>query len=161
MDMEHALRQIETLAWENREVTRLEKAIAGQEAEIEKCKMLKVSTYEDLKEGLITQEEFLHMKDEYTQRICTLESAVSSLRAEQASIQEGLTNQTGWLAQFRKYRNIPSLSRAVVVNLIEKVYLYPGKQIKVVLRYQDQFSDIMEFLQAQKAAYTLPQKEVG
>ena len=70
-------------------------------------------------------------------------------------------NQTGWLAQFRKYRNIPSLSRAVVVNLIEKVYLYPGKQIKVVLRYQDQFSDIMEFLQAQKAAYTLPQKEVG
>ena len=160
LDMEHALRQIETLAWENREVTRLEKAIAGQEAEIEKCKMLKVSTYEDLKEGLITQEEFLHMKDEYTQRICTLESAVSSLRAEQASIQEGLTNQTGWLAQFRKYRNIPSLSRAVVVNLIEKVYLYPGKQIKVVLRYQDQFSDIMEFLQTQKAAYTLPQKEV-
>ena len=158
--MEHALRQIETLAWENREVTRLEKAIADQEAEIEKCKMLKVSTYEDLKEGLITQEEFLHMKDEYTQRICTLESAVSSLRAEQASIQEGLTNQAGWLAQFRKYRNIPSLSRAVVVNLIEKVYLYPGKQIKVVLRYQDQFSDIMEFLQTQKAAYTLPQKEV-
>ncbi|MFQ7749502.1 MAG: hypothetical protein ACLRJV_20390 [Eubacteriales bacterium] len=44
---------------------RLEAAISAQEAEIAKYRTLKTSVYEDLRDGLITQDEFLHMKQDF------------------------------------------------------------------------------------------------
>lgn len=39
----------------------------------------------------------------------------------------------------------------MAVSLIDRVLLYPDKEIKVVLRHSDQFEDIMKFLAAQGA----------
>ena len=161
LDMEQALKQIEELAWEHRETVRLDRAIEAKTAEAEKCRTMKVSTYEDLRDGLITQDEFLQMKEDYSRRIEVIERDIGTLKTERAVIQEGLVNRNGWLALFHKYRNLPSLSRAAVVNLIDRIDLYPGKEIKVVLRYQDQLANMMEFLREQNASISLPRTEVS
>ena len=161
LDMEQALKQIEELAWEHRETVRLDRAIEAKTAEAEKCRTMKVSTYEDLRDGLITQDEFLQMKGEYSRRIEAIERDIGTLKTERAVIQEGLVNRNGWLALFHKYRNLPSLSRAAVVNLIDRIDLYPGKEIKVVLRYQDQLANMKEFLREQNASLSLPRAEVS
>lgn len=161
LDMERALEQIESLAWEHREAARLDAAIAAQEAEIRRYQMLKTSTYEDLRDGLITQEEFVQIKEDFSQRIACLEEDTARLKIERSSLQEGLSNQSGWLSQFRQYGNLTKLTRAVVVNLIDKISLYPGKRIQVALRYQDQLADMMEFLREQSAAQQTMEKEAG
>ena len=161
LDMEQALKQIESLAWEHRETLRLDQAIAAKTAEMGKCRTMKVSTYEDLRDGLITQEEFLQMKEDYARRIEAIEGDIGKLKTERAVIQEGLANRNGWLSLFRKYRNLPSLSRAAVVNLIDRIELYPDKEIKVVLRYQDQLTNITAFLAEQNAASVLSKMEVS
>ena len=63
---------------------------------------------------------------------------------------EGVDNEQGWLAQFRRYRNIPALTRAVVVNLVDRILLYPGRQIQVEFRHKDQIGDVLAFLQEQR-----------
>lgn len=161
LNMERALSQIEELAWEHRETARLDKAIEVKTAEMEKCRTMKISIYEDLQDGLITQEEFLQMKDSYSQQIGEIEKDIGKLKKERAMIQDGVENRNGWLSQFRKYQNLPSLSRAAVVNLVDKIELYPDKKIRVVLRYQDQLANMMEFLQNQDAAEGLPEAEVS
>ena len=122
---------------------------------------MKLSTYEDLRDGLITQDEFLQIKEDYSRRIEAIDRDIGTLKAERAVIQEGLVNRNGWLALFHKYRNLPSLSRAAVVNLIDRINLYPGKEIKVVLRYQDQLANMIEFLREQNAEISLPRTEVS
>lgn len=161
LNMERALSQIEELAWEHRETARLDKAIEVKTAEMEKCRTMKISIYEDLQDGLITQEEFLQMKDSYSQQIGEIEKDIGKLKKERAMIQDGVENRNGWLSQFRKYQNLPSLSRAAVVNLVDKIELYPDKKIRVVLHYQDQLANMMEFLQNQDAAEGLPEAEVS
>ena len=161
LDMEQALKQIEELAWEHRETVRLDRAIAAKMAESEKCRTMKLSTYEDLRDGLITQDEFLQIKEDYSRRIEAIDRDIGTLKAERAVIQEGLVNRNGWLALFHKYRNLPSLSRAAVVNLIDRINLYPGKEIKVVLRYQDQLANMIEFLREQNAEISLPRTEMS
>lgn len=150
LDIERALEQTESLAWEHREVSRLERAITAQEAEIQKYRSLKMSTYEDLRDGLITQEEFLQMKEDFSQRISTIENDMAGLRTELSEVQAGLSRHGGWLAQFRQYRNITQLDRAVVVNLIDKIYIYPGKKITVSLFCKNQLADMVAFLKEQK-----------
>lgn len=161
LDMEQALNQIEELAWEHRETDRLDKAIGVKMAEMEKCRTMKVSIYEDLQDGLISQEEFLQMKEGYSQQIGEIEQDISKLQKERAMLQEGMANRSGWLSQFREYQNLPSLSRAAVVNLVDKIELYPDKKIRVVLRYQNQLANMVEFLREQDAAKSLPATEVS
>lgn len=161
LNMERALSQIEELAWEHRETARLDKAIEVKMAEAEKCRTMKVSIYEDLQEGLISQEEFLQMKEGYSQQISEIEQDIGKLKKERAMIQEGVADRSGWLSQFRKYQNLPSLSRAAVVNLVDQIQLYPDKKIRVVLRYQDQLADMMEFLRGQDTAERLSEAEVS
>lgn len=161
LNMERALSQIEELAWEHRETARLDKAIEIKMAEAEKCRTMKVSIYEDLQEGLISQEEFLQMKEGYSQQIGEIEQDIGKLKKERAMIQEGVADRSGWLSQFRKYQNLPSLSRAAVVNLVDQIQLYPDKKIRVVLRYQDQLADMMEFLRGQDTAERLFEAEVS
>ena len=161
LNMERALSQIKELAWEHREITRLDKAIEVKMAEAEKCRTMKVSIYEDLQEGLISQEEFLQMKEGYSQQIGEIEQDIGKLKKERAMIQEGVADRSGWLSQFRKYQNLPSLSRAAVVNLVDQIQLYPDKKIRVILRYQDQLADMMEFLRGQDTAERLSEAEVS
>lgn len=149
MDMEQALAQIDELAWEKREVKRLEAEIAMQEEVVEKNNSLKVGTYEDLRDGLITKDEYSSLKDQFAARVHEAEEAILRLKRECDTVKESLGGQQGWLSQFRKYQNVTCLDRTLIVNLVERILLYPNRQIKVRLRHSDQFADILEFLQAQ------------
>ena len=161
MDVDRALGQVEALAWERREIMRLEAAISAQEAEIAKYRTLKTSVYEDLRDGLITQDEFLHMKQDFSERISFIEDDISGLKTELDAVRAGLVNQTGWLAQFRQYRNLAKLTRTVVVNLIDKIHIYPDKKITVTLLCKDQLTDVIAFLREQVQARHAAEKEAG
>ncbi len=65
--------------------------------------------------------------------------------------------QQGWLAQFRKYQNITEITRPVIVNLIEKIYVYENNEIQVVFRHRDQLADIMSFLKNQNTVEKKPE----
>ena len=161
LDVDRALGQVGALAWERREIMRLEAAISAQEAEIAKYRTLKTSVYEDLRDGLITQDEFLHMKQDFSERISFIEDDISGLKTELDAVRAGLVNQTGWLAQFRQYRNLAKLTRTVVVNLIDKIHIYPDKKITVTLLYKDQLTDVIAFLREQVQTRHAAEKEAG
>ncbi len=72
------------------------------------------------------------------------------LLGERNSVMGGLTQQQGWLSQFRQYENITELNRRVVVSLIDRVYIHEDKGIEVSLMHRDQFDAIAEFLDAQR-----------
>ena len=150
LDMDEALARIDALAWEKREVRKLDAAISVQQEKIEKSNTLKMNAYEDFRDGLIGKEELAQIKEEFSRRIEQAQDCIQNLRSRKAELQEGLDKEQGWLAQFRQYRNIPALTRAVVVNLVDRILLYPDKQIKVELRHQDQISHVLEFLQEQR-----------
>ena len=145
LDVDRVLMEIDALAWEKREVQRLDVAISAQEAVVKRNNDLKVSIYEDYREGMIDRNELAQIKDELTARIETARRAMTELRRQRDNIREGVENQQGWLAQFRDYRNLSELTRPVVVTLIDRIELLPNKEIKIQLRQADQIQQAMEF----------------
>lgn len=150
LDMDRALQEIDGLAWDKRELRKLEADIAVQEEQIERANALKVSAYEDFRDGLIDRDELTKIKQEFSQRIFKAEDCLKVLRGRRAELMEGVDKEQGWLAQFRQYQNISMLTRAVIVNLVDRILLYPDKQIKVELRHRDQVGDVLEFLQERR-----------
>lgn len=150
LDMEQALQQIEALAWEKQELKKIEANITIQQDTVEKNRNLRMGIYEDLKEGIITRDEFLTLKEEFTKRAQEAERTIKQYEQDKTSILAGFHEQQGWLAQFRQYKNISDLDRKIAVNLIERINIFEEKQIEVVFKQKDQFADICAFLQSQK-----------
>lgn len=131
--------------WETRAQRRLELAIHSQEDQVQKNKELIVSIYEDYRDGLIDRSEMTQLKDAFTKKISESERCIASLRQELANTQNAMPDQDSWFSQFRMYQNINDLTRPVVVNLVDTVLLFQGKQIQIILRYQDQINDLLRF----------------
>ena len=89
-----------------------------------------------------------HASKELTRRTQKAKDAIQVLKSRKAELQDGLGGQRGWLAQFRNYGNIESLTRAVAVTFIDRILLFPDKEIRIVLRNQDQIRHVVGFLRS-------------
>lgn len=150
LETEKALKAIENLSWEKREIEKLKRKIASQNEALQKVKRLKASLYEDLRDEIISEDEYHTFKKEYDEKIIVTEETIRSLENDLHSVSEGLTDKQGWLFQFTKYQDIESLNRTIVVNLIDKIYVGANNEIEVIMRHKDQFAAVCEFIEHQK-----------
>lgn len=149
LDMDKAMQQIESLAWERSEVKKIDTSIAVQEEIIEKNNELRMGVYEDLREGLIDKDEFAELKQEFTQRIADAKRAIEKLIIAKNDVLQGFSMHQGWISQFRQYKKITEVTRPIVVNLIERIYIYENSEIEVIFRHRDQLADIARFIKGQ------------
>ena len=150
MDMSAALKQVDGLAWENRELERIKAKRAFQEEVADKNRRLKVGAYDDLKNGLISREDYKTFTEQFDRQIQEAMEAISQLDSERNSIMGGLAEQQGWLTQFRQYENIQELSRNSVVALVDHIEIRKDKDIDVCLLHRDHFASIVAFLNEQR-----------
>lgn len=150
LDMDAALRQIETLSWERTELRKIEANIEVQNQIIQKNNNLRLGIYEDLQSGILSREELMALKEEFSSRIATAKMVIDQLISSKSEIQHGLSKQQSWLAQFREYENITAITRRLIVSLVERINVYEGSEIEVVFRHRDQFAHIKEFLENQE-----------
>jgi len=146
IDIDNAMKQMEALDWEQREVRKINAQIEALEIDIDKFGRIKLDLYEDLKGGLISREEFMSFKEDYDSRIEALKRKVSDLVSQRNAVEGGLTTAQGWFSQFRKYENIEKLTRNLIVSLIERIEINESKDIHVKFRHADQFAAALEYL---------------
>lgn len=151
MDMSAALRQVDSLAWENRELERIKSKRDFQEEIADKNRRLKVGAYDDFKNGFISREDYKTFTEQFDRQIREAMEAIAQLDRERNSIMGGLAKQQGWLAQFTQYENIQELSRNSVVALVDHIEIRESKDIDVRLLHSDHFASIVAFLNEQRA----------
>lgn len=146
IDIDKAMQQVDALDWEQREVRKINTRIEALEQDIEKFNQLKCNLYEDLKDDLISREEYHSFKADYNQRIAEVNRQISNLVGQRKAVEGGMTTAQSWFAQFRKYENIQQLTRVTIVNLIERVEIDGNKDVHVKFRHADQFAAAVDYL---------------
>ena len=66
MNLEEILDYIGTIPFQQLDVKSLEARKQKKLEEVEKCKRLKTSLYEDMKDGILTKEEYLELHEAHT-----------------------------------------------------------------------------------------------
>lgn len=51
---------------------------------------------------------------------------------------------------FIKYKNVKSLSRELIDNLIDNIYVYEDKKIRIKFKYEDEYNYLIEFIKERK-----------
>lgn len=145
LDIRDRLSEADIRSWETREIRKLEAAVNAHGEQIRKYKDLLAGVYEDYRDGVIDQGEMAHLKEAFSKKITESEGRISALTQEIAEAEATLKNRDSWFSQFCVYQNIAELTRAVVVNLIDRILIYPEKRVQVILLFQDQINELFRY----------------
>ena len=110
-----------------------------------KFELLKSALYQDLKEGIISEEEFYGMREFYTNRIAESGLVLERQNKEIARLYQKSLGNKNFLSEIKKYRNITALDRGLIVRLVDKIYVLEGKRIEIHFNY-DETTEILNKL---------------
>ncbi len=126
---------------------RLDDLIAAKERELAKVTRYKQSLYQDWKDGEITQQEYRAMKADYDRQAESLSDVLHRLTAERAEMANGVNNEHPALVAFMKYQNIETLSREILVELVDHIKIYENGNISVRFKFSDELRRIAEYIE--------------
>jgi len=107
--------------------------------EYEKLQKLLASLYENLADGVIDRDEYTRLKQSFASRAVETEKQMDALREKLVDIQERGTENT-WMESFRRHQGLSALDRAVIVTLIDKIFIHENNTVEIIYRWQDEFT---------------------
>lgn len=127
----------------------IEDNIMKSEDELKIQKKLRKLAYEDWKLEKITEDEYVEYSSSYTSVITLIESNIKNLYEELENYTEK-EEKNEWVENFLEYKNIKELSRQVVDELIDEIYVYENGRIQIKFRYEEQYKEAMEYIKKMK-----------
>lgn len=142
-NIQHFLEFIDKLPYQEVNVKRLNMRIVQLEEDAQKYEKLKVSVYEDLKDELISKEEYISMKQEFEKRRRAALDSIAQIKIEIETLASRNGKHHEWIESFIANKGIEKLERNVVVELIDYIRIYEDKRIEIVFRYADNYKEIL------------------
>lgn len=147
LDLKQTMEKVSAIPFQELDIKELEKRIEQKEIEIERCKELRNMLYEDMKDGIVTKEDYMELHEAYTQRRNGAEESVRKMKQEIKDILASNTDKYKWLDYFAEHQNIDRLTRNVAVELIDRVRVINKNSIEVVFSFGDCYKEILDNLQ--------------
>lgn len=123
----------------DREIQRLQQ-------ELEKCRVLKSSLYQDMKEGLISEQQFNSYREQYSERERRLQESILRQKELIRKIYENGIAAGDILKQFREDPRIGELNHRLLVSLIDRILIYEDKTVDIIYRYTDEMQKCASIL---------------
>ena len=146
LDLKRAMEKVSEIPFQELDIRELEKRIEQKEAEVLRYKELRNMLYEDMKDGIVSKEDYMELHEAYTQRRDMAEEAVGKMKQEIRDIIASNTDKYRWLDYFAEHRNIDRLTRNVAVELIDRVKVVDKDTVEVVFSFGDCYKEVLEGL---------------
>lgn len=150
VDMEQAINEINMNENANREAVRLRKMLEKSRSDVQKAEDMLCDLYPDWKSGVITKNEYVKLKERFELQKQNALQKVMEYQDQIEKTEKGADSKNEFLDQFVKYQNIDKLTREVMVALIDTIYIYENKKVKIVFKYQNPYLEALEYIKNNK-----------
>ncbi len=125
------------------EVAAFDKEIERLYSEQDKYLTLRAGLYEDLKKGIITEEDFKNFREIYEKRYQELQQAVRSQeemikRLFQSGVSAGMN-----LERMKTAMQVTELDRTTLVTFVKRILVYEDKRVYLEMRFKELFSKVI------------------
>lgn len=107
---------------------------------------LKTCIYEDMKQGILTQEEYGIEREKYALQIRDLEKEEKIFERDLDDFEQLLNRKNRWMEAFLSFRNTELFTREMAAELLEKVELYENKRVHIKFRFRDEYEYLISQL---------------
>ena len=154
IDLQDLLELTDTAPLRTAEAQKVQRQIDMKRGELERYNRLLMSLYESLTDGIINKDEYMRLKQRYSEQNAEAEKQLLALQDVLADIQEHGSASLGWMNEFREHQNITALDRETVVALIERIFVFDDKRVEITFRWHDEYewqADILQRAQMKEA----------
>jgi len=128
------------------ESLRLNALLEQRTRELEKVTKVLDDLYMDWKSGDITRDQYRRMRVRFEEQSQQLQETITHIQGECEILAQGIDTENPYLTAFLKHRNIDSLSRGLLVELVNAIYVHEDKSIEIEFNYADQYRRIAEYI---------------
>ena len=107
----------------------------------------KLTLYHDYRDGVLTKDEYFTIKEQYDEQIAALDRTISILQEELLKYDKGVDGKNAFLMNFLKHRSIEALTRELVSELVNYIYIHEDKSVTIDFKYQDEYQRAVEFIE--------------
>ena len=158
IDTEEMVKQINDSSFQKIKNENIDNMIIAKQNEISKISNFKRTLYEDWKNEDITRDEYLEYKQKYENDIERLKQNIEVLQTEKQKIKNRL--QSEWIERFRKQKGITELSRDIMLELIDCIYVKENGDITIKFKFEDELKRYLEYIEYNKGDLDLSKKAV-
>lgn len=139
MDIEKLAAYADGLAYSQGIARKLTARLETKQEELRRNNDYRLSVHESYRDGIIRLEDFVNFKAKYDTKIEEAEATIAAIKAEIETSAESEMQSHGWISIFKSYKETDSLTRKMVVELLEKVHIHENGKISVDFRYSAEF----------------------
>lgn len=130
--------------------------IYGKEAdkirkELQKTTEVKAGIFEDYRDKLIDEEQYVQISEKYAGKIKELTARLDEMLKAQAVYSKEYHIDEDWKAVVEKYLNKRKLTREMVEAFVDRVVVHEDAKVDVYLKYDDVLNDL-KILSAEREA---------
>ena len=111
-------------------------------AELERVKRLKKYIYEDYREELISKEEFLSYREDYLKKEELYSKQIEALEEKKKDNVTEDVFETPWLKRLLELKDIETLDRDIVVEMISEIKVYENRKIKITYNFGNELEHL-------------------
>ncbi len=116
------------------------------ESEIDRYRRLKISAYEDMKDGILTKR--IIRTSQLSMRCAFPKSCLQKSRScGNGAVSSNVSAPQQWIQEFIDHRNIQCLTRSVAAQCIESIIVYEGKRIEVTFTHMQDYEALVSQVQ--------------
>ncbi len=143
INLEEIIKQINDSNFQNKDYENIENRISAKKDKLSKILNFKRNIYEDWKNEDITKEEYLEYKQKYENDIERLKQNIEELKNEKQIEDMQNKAQNEWIQQFIKKKGITELSRDIMMELIDYIYVKENGDIIIKFKFKDDINNIL------------------
>ncbi|MFA9375821.1 MAG: recombinase family protein [Lachnotalea sp.] len=113
--------------------------IIALKQKIEELKKYKRKAFEKFSDHIIEKEDYVEYINEYEKKIAENSLQVTELKKLFNSKQNQVEEQEHWIDKFKNFIDVDMLTRAMVVELIDKIVVDKDKNIDIYFKFGDRF----------------------
>lgn len=83
---------------------------------------------------------------DYDERIGTLEKEIEALKNIYIDKMNELKKDDYWIEHFKRNKNLKSLSKEVINEIVDTIYVHEDGNVTIKFKYQDEYEKSLEFI---------------
>lgn len=111
------------------------------------------SLYLDLKEDVISKEEYQLFRKNYMEKLSKLDESIQYRLRKQEDTKNKIDKNKSWIIDINRYKNLSEIDRLSVVMLIDKIYISEDKTIDVRFNHTEELSLLEEMTKTDKTKF--------
>ena len=109
------------------------------------------SLYLDLKEDVISKEEYQLFRKNYMEKLTKLDESIQYRLRKQEDTKDKIDENKSWIIDINRYKNLSEIDRLSVVMLIDKIFISEDKTIDVRFNHTEELSLLEEMTKTDKS----------